>query len=290
MSYTTTLKEYLCEIKDKSKCCRKAFLYGVYISALDKNAIKLPSEAACNSVATLLEEELSLSASKKLTAKTAKLVFDDVTLLEKQFGTTDESLALGIIKCDACLNAFSRGVFVGCGHMNDPKGEHHLELVIGGVVADELLEVLDGEGVTLSKTCRKGKELLYCKSGDAIQDFLTYIGAVKFSLDMMKERVTKEMRLYASRVRNFDFANINKATMAAGTTVEAIHLLEQTGVLSSLSPELIETAKLRLEFPDATLEELRKKIEPPISKSGLNHRLKRLESEAKAIAEKNTNQ
>ena len=203
--------------------------------------------------------------------------------LEKEYGVAGDRLRFGIAKCEGCLASFVRGVFVGCGKINDPKSANHLEFVIGEPLADELLELLSDEAISMKKTTRNEKTLLYCKSGENIQDLLTYLGAMKDSLDMMEARITKEQLQYASRLSNFDYANIKKATNAASNHIEAIRFLESSGTLMRLSPELIATAKLRLEYPDATLEELRHKIEPPISKSGINHRLKKLVAEAEAM-------
>lgn len=221
--------------------------------------------------------------------KKCVLIPNSLELLEKEYGKTGDRLKFGVAKCDGCLNAFVRGVFVGCGTMNDPKGENHLELVIEEPLASELLELLADEAIVMKKTTRNSKTLLYCKSGDVIQDMLTYLGDMKYSLDMIQARITKEQLQYAARISNFDYANIKKATAAASNQVDAIKYLSEKGILARLSPELIETAKLRLEYPDITLDELRKKIEPPISKSGLSHRLNKLVAEAEAAMDVETN-
>lgn len=242
----------------------------------------LSSKNIGDNIAERFEEMFDFEFKKEQKTKRLTIIPQNMEILEKEYGKAGDRLKLSVAKCDGCLNAFVRGVFVGCGTMNDPKGEHHLELAISAPMADELLALLGGEDVAMKKTTRNGKTLLYLGSGDMIQDFLTYIGAVKFSLDMIQARVTKERLQYASRRSNFDYANIKKTTVAATTQVDAVKYLSDTGLLARLSPELIETAKLRLEYPTATLDELRQKIDPPISKSGLNHRLGRLVTEAEA--------
>jgi len=278
----------LCEIKEKNVCCHNAFLYGIYTSSMKNGKMTFGSEAIAKIVNSRFAEIFGLELELEKKPKKCALKTENTDLLEKEYGFPCDRLNFGVAKCEGCLSAFVRGVFVGCGTMNDPKGSNHLEFVIEEPLADELLALLEDEAVTMKKTVRKGKTLLYCKSGEVIQDLLTYLGAMKDTLDMMEARITKEQMQYASRLSNFDYANIKKATVAASNHIEAIKILDSEGVLMRLSPELIETAKLRLVYPDATLEELRQKIEPPISKSGLNHRLKKLVEEAEAITGRET--
>lgn len=286
MSYSTDLKEHLCEIKEKSNCCHNAFLYGVYASSMKDGKMLLATENIADGIIARLKEIHDISSKKEKKTKKCAVVPENVKKLEAEYGEPCSGLKMSVAKCENCLNAFVRGIFVGCGTMNDPTGDNHLELVIDGVLADELLELLSDEAIFLKKSERKGKTFLYCKSGDVIQDMLTYLGDMKYSLEMIQSRVTKEQLQYASRYRNFEFANLSKATMSGQSQVDAINLLEKKGVLRRLSPELIETARLRLENPGATLDELRQISGAAISKSGLNHRLKRLVEEAEALKTK----
>lgn len=188
----------------------------------------------------------------------------------------------GYVKgCGACLQHYVAGVFVACGTVANPTKGYHLALKPAEADIEALSALLTAAGFPPRVgVTRSNKPRLYYKDGDTIIDFLTYIGAGKFSMAMIQEKITKEIRAMENRRSNAEFANLDRAATAAAEQSRAIALLKKHGALSSLSKELEETANIREQNPFMPLGELCMQFSPPISKSGLNHRLKRLIDEA----------
>ncbi len=189
-------------------------------------------------------------------------------------------------KCAACRNHYVAGAFVGNGTVTDPLKGFHLDIKATASVAKALNEVLAEEDLTPGMCeMRGGKVRLYYKGSSRISDFLTFIGASKYALEFMEQEVLRNLRSKENRMANAEFANIDRAATAAAEQIRAIAFLREKGVLSSLPDELIATAKVREANPFMPLGELCREFSPPISKSGLSHRLKRLIAEADKLAE-----
>ena len=201
----------------------------------------------------------------------------------------DAPLALNsrLFKRDCCVQAFVRGAFLACGSVTDPNKEYHLEFSVPSLsLAEGLLSLLQEHGIPIKLASRKGIRLLYLKESEPIEDLLTYMGAVNNSLELMNVKIYKDVRNKVNRVTNCETANIEKTVNAAAGQVEAIRLIEQTLGLDELPEDLREVAGLRLENPDMSLRELCQSLVEPISRSGVNHRLKRLMAIADEIREK----
>lgn len=184
-------------------------------------------------------------------------------------------------KCAACRNHYVAGAFAASGTVTDPSKDFHLEIKATEAVAVTLQEILADEGLEPgSCAMHGGKVRLYYKGSSRISDFLTLIGAARFALEFMEHEVMRNVRSKENRRSNAEFANIDRAATAAAEQIRAIALLKDRGALSSLSDELVATARKREENPFMPLGELCKEFSPPISKSGLSHRLKRLVEEA----------
>ncbi len=187
--------------------------------------------------------------------------------------------------CPSCRASFVAGVFVGCGTVTDPEKGFHLDMKVPRALAGRVAAILDEEGLTPHAcSMQNGKVRLYYKVSALISDFLTYIGAVKFALEVLETEVIKNVRSKENRKFNAELANIDRAATAAAEQMRAIAVLKKHGVLSTLPEELVLTAKLREENPFMPLGELRMMFSPPISKSGLSHRLKRIAEEADKLA------
>ncbi|MBQ3081328.1 MAG: DNA-binding protein WhiA [Clostridia bacterium] len=183
--------------------------------------------------------------------------------------------------CPACRNHYVAGAFVGGGTVTDPSKDFHLEIKAADNVSAFLKSVLAEEGLEAGECpLRGGKVRLYYKGSSRISDFLTFVGASKFALEFMEYEVMRSVRSKENRRSNAEFANIDRAATAAAEQMRAIALLKEKGALSLLSDELIATARKREENPFMPLGELCKEFSPPISKSGLSHRLKKLVEEA----------
>ncbi|MGI6604711.1 MAG: DNA-binding protein WhiA [bacterium] len=185
---------------------------------------------------------------------------------------------------ECCRKAYLRGFFLGAGSISNPKRAYHLELVTGNRIhASHLIRLLRSFRLRARRVERKGRHVVYLKEGDEIASFLTLVGAVRTRLDFENIRVLKGMRNQVNRLVNCETANMTKAVDAAVRQVESIRYLVERVGFDALPPPLREIARLRLEFPEATLRELGAYLTPPLGKSGVNHRLRRLEELAERL-------
>ena len=190
------------------------------------------------------------------------------------------------LKHSCCSAAFLRAVFLVCGTVSDPENSYHLELGLKREeLADDLLEIIAGVLPLPNSTKRSNRLSLYYKDGDSISDFLTFIGASQFSLEMMGIKILNDMKLTISRRTNCETANLAKTTDAAMKHMAAIEYLEKENYIKLLPQELKDAAKLRKEHPEASLSELVKIAGNTMTRSGLNHRLNRLVEAAERYKE-----
>ena len=142
---------------------------------------------------------------------------------------------------------------------------------------------MTGQGFKARTVCRKGKYIVYLKDRESIADFLGYVGAVNAMMEMENSLILKDMRNSVNRKVNFETANIERTVGAAVKDIEDIRYIESHGGLKQLHGGLKEIAQLRIEYPDATLKSLGEKVDPPIGKSGVNHRLRKIREYAERL-------
>lgn len=187
------------------------------------------------------------------------------------------------------LGVFTAGAFLACGSVNDPEKEYHLEFAVpDDKLASELKALLGDIGVNAKTSIRRGQHIVYIKGSESIEDTLTFIGAQQCTLDLMNVKIYKDVRNKANRIANCDSANIDKVVNAAVKQLEDIKLIDRTLGLDNISEELRDIAQLRLDNLDMSLREIGDTLEPPISRSGVNHRFKRLAKIADDIREGRT--
>lgn len=172
---------------------------------------------------------------------------------------------------------FVAGAFMVCGSINDPSKEYHLEFVTPDeILSEQLGKILSSFGIQAKFTVRKNSYIVYIKESENIEDLLTIMGASRCTLNLMNVKVEKEMRNKVNRAVNCDSANIEKALNASEKQIKNISLIENKIGIKSLPEELQEIAELRLANPDFNLKEISENLDPPISRSGANHRFIRL--------------
>ncbi len=187
------------------------------------------------------------------------------------------------------LGVFTAGAFLACGSVNDPSKEYHLEFAVPEEkLASQLGALLRDIGVNAKTAVRRGQHIVYIKGSESIEDTLTFIGAQQCTLELMNVKIYKDVRNKANRIANCDSANIDKVVNAAVKQLEDIKLIEREIGLGQLATELREVAELRLENSDMSLREIGNALEPPISRSGVNHRFRRLGKIAEEIREGGT--
>ncbi|MBE6707754.1 MAG: DNA-binding protein WhiA [Ruminococcaceae bacterium] len=179
--------------------------------------------------------------------------------------------------CHDCLSSFLAGLFVASGNISDPDKSYHLEFSIpDDDTADAISEVLTEAGFDAGRTIRKGRVILYFKNSTVIEDILGFIGASSGAFELMNAKIVREMRENTNRQVNCDAANISKTLSASERYIKVIDELKECGLFNSLTGDLKETAEMRTKFPDISIAELGQKFSPPISKSGVKHRLDKI--------------
>ncbi|MCU6763257.1 Putative sporulation transcription regulator WhiA [uncultured Roseburia sp.] len=208
-------------------------------------------------------------------------------IVEKVCLGREEDLCGTVLKRDCCRRAFIRGAFLASGSMSNPGKSYHLEIVCrSGQQAQLLCGLLGGYGIQAKIVLRKNKSIVYVKESEGIVDLLNLMEAYQASMELENVRIIKDMRNAANRQYNCDAANINKMVQAAARQVDDIRFLKERVGLASLPPNLFEIASVRLEHPDVSLQELGSYLNPPVGKSGVNHRLRKLGAMADELREK----
>lgn len=185
---------------------------------------------------------------------------------------------------DHCRRAYLRGTFLGSGWVAAPERQHHLEMTTTETeAADALGQILFSYGLPVRMVYRKDTMVLYLKDADQIAKFLGLVGASEALFHFEDVRAMKEMRNLVNRQVNAETANLGKTAEAAARQVEAVRKLQAAGQLDQLSAPLRELAQLRLNHEEASLKELGELCNPPVGKSGVNHRMRELLRLAESI-------
>jgi DNA-binding protein WhiA len=194
-----------------------------------------------------------------------------------KIGNPDETVSQLLIKNACCQRAFLRGAFLGCGSVNDPAKTYHLEFVCPSEEkAKQLQQVIGGFDISTKITTRRKSYVVYIKEGEAIVDLLSVIEATNSLMDMENARIYKEVNNSVNRRVNCEMSNIRKTVSASARQIEDIIFIRDNYGLDKLPESLRQMAYVRLEFPEAPLQELGEHLDPPVGKSGVNHRLRRL--------------
>ncbi len=189
-----------------------------------------------------------------------------------------------LIKNACCKRAFLRGAFLCIGSMSDPEKSYHLEFVcLTRRQALQLQEIIRDFDIEARIVTRKNHDIVYMKEGAGIVDLLNVTGAHISLMNLENLRIVKEMRNSINRRVNCETANITKTVNASTKQIQDIMLIQKTLGLKGLQDSLREVAEVRLEYPEATLKELGEYLNPPVGKSGVNHRLRKLSEIAERI-------
>ncbi len=181
------------------------------------------------------------------------------------------------MKCDVCLREFLRAAFIMCGSVTDPAKQYHLDFSSSDEGVIKIISaVLEKAGFVAGHGKRKNCFIVYFKDSDIISDLLVYLGATASAFEIMNGKILKEVRNNANRLVNCDTANIEKTINASQKYIEAIEYIKSREALSTLPSELREVSELRIKFTQASLNELASKCQPPITKSGMKHRLEKI--------------
>jgi len=284
VSFSSEIKRELCAAGSVSPNEAAAMLYGLFFAGrtLDgKPSIQTENTDLLNAARALCE--LVFPNEKTETKRLVKNGNSLYTFRVKSrkfaelFGDLSRINSGVISGNDADSGAFLRGVFVSCGSVTDPNKEYHLEMILPENERTEPLRAfMDEHGMPVKVTLRAKSSVLYFKTSELIEDFLTYIGAGSHALEIMQVKIEKDIRNRANRCVNCDSANLDKTVAASEKSRRDIETIYELFGEENLTAELRETAALRLENPESSLSELCGMHNRPISRSGLNHRLKKL--------------
>lgn len=307
MSYSSETKEELCRFEPDSVCCLLAELSGIISAAGSvvirgggekRLSIETENSAVARRVFRLLRdvfevtpELVTLSHARLGGRKTFRCVIsgDEAGFVLEGCGIDyfqRRGVPREVTARKCCRMSFLRGVFLACGSVTDPEREYHLEFVLGDeAFAVALQKLIARFGLTASLGQRRQMKLLYLKGQSAISDMLSIFGANTARFAMEDAFIRKELRNNANRAVNCDSANVQRAVTAASRQTQAIERIIAAKGEDGLPPQLKETARLRLQYPEMSLEELGMMCDPPVGKSGVNHRMRRLEQMAAELDE-----
>ena len=292
MSFSSEAKAELCQQRPDKKCCALAESYGVLLycktfSAQEIRIITASPEFAAR-LPRLFKRAFGLGFDvlpKEGTAGKSSFKITDRDKLKKIFdafgaeidGTVSHHINFGVIEDDCCRASFIRGAFLAGGSVTDPEKRYHLELATPHLQAGREVEALLRDmGYEPKNVQRQGNGVTYFKQSDHIEELLTRIGAPAAAMEVMAAKVEKEMRNTVNRRVNCDAANVDKAVAASREQVEALTRLTDAGVVATLPVKLQEVAVARLLQPELSLSELAETFDPPLTKSCLNHRMRKL--------------
>lgn len=291
-SFSYTVKEELvAEINDRDK--KFACLYSMllFCKQFDRDGISIQTEH--NKVAelfiSLVDDVLRKKGAVTCVEKKKKTGMSYLLTVNSR---EDTEKLLNIYRCfndgdtrriitgnfeTNSLGAFLAGAFLAAGSMIDPNNSYHLEYITPHrTLCEEFCDTLKLIGVTAKISERKGNYIVYIKESENIEDVLTFMGASMSSLEIMNVKILKDVRNKANRIANCDSANIEKTIAASYKQIDDIEYIMNTAGFDSLSDELREIAETRMENPDMSLRELGQALTKPISRSGVNHRMRKL--------------
>lgn len=291
MSFCSKAKAELCKIPISKTCCAVAESYGVllFCNTFSPTSIRIVTESRdfAQRLPKLFQKAFSLKFDQTPETEQGKQIFsmDDPRKLHRiydVFGleaatTVALQVNLGILEEDCCRVSFLRGAFMAGGSVTDPEKRYHLELATSHLrVSREVKHLMEEVGFAPKCVTRAGSHVLYFKQSDQIEDFLTTLGAPVCAMGIMEAKVEKDLRNGVNRRVNCETANLGKAVDAAQEQLAAIRRLKERGLYEELPQKLKETAQLRQDHPEATLLELSQMQDPPVSKSAINHRMRKL--------------
>lgn len=298
MSFSSEIKDELIKIENMPECCTHAMAYGMFLFGrsftLSDVSLMTDNESVANKYLELAERACCLNAQLSV-SKAGKYTVSFE-------GDKDREKVLSVFSCtgnerthridrgnltnDAadneentgcCDAAFLRGVFLSCGTASDPNKSYHLEFVVPfKTLSLDLMKILNEYGIKAKHMVRRYVNVIYIKDSESIEDILTLMGAHMASMEIMNIKIYKDVRNLTNRRNNFENANLSRTVFASFDQVSAIEKLKISGAFDSLPDDLKQVAVLRIDNPDASLREIGELCIPKMSRSAVNHRLKKL--------------
>ena len=304
MNYSEQIKEGILRNEPKKLCCNRAFCCGILAGA------ELNFDSAESREETITfrteQENVALLAQRLVQARFGKepelligsrpghrvytisvhskplqkFLHTISGALPEDFTARRDALSL---KCPECKASFLRGLFLGCGSISDPQSSFHLEFRVPPERADAISSILSEEEEAPLRVTRREKIGLYYKKSTVIGEFFSIIGENGLYFAIADKQIERQIRASENRLNNCEMKNLEKTVTASLAQIAAVKELFLSGEIERLPQELRETAVLRLEYDDDSLAKLAARHVPPITKSGLNNRLRRIMETARDI-------
>ena len=304
-SFIKKIKQELIKTQDKGDCCSLALLYGVIFSSgsvvVEGGEKYLEITTSCNELFEKINEittniygqvcELSINEDSIMNHTTyqirmplleAKVMLEDLEILKS--GKYDFSFNNHIIENDCCKVSFLKGVFLATANstikFSDEKQNlagYHLEFVLSSEEKADLVSQLLAEFGMIERTIYRGNfAVVYLSDYDSILSLVGLFGASKTYLELENENATRDLKKQLNRQLNFVNANLNKQSEVSAKQISAIREIDEVLGLNNLPEKLCVVAKARLENPELSLGDLITKLNEKVSKSGINHRMRKL--------------
>jgi len=303
-------KDELARIFPEKRCCQKAELaalsrvdgtliistnhrLGLQIvtenAAVARKIIRLGKQVFGLDVELQIKKSMRLKKSNSYVVRipsTARLqeILQELGILDN-FGQIRPGIKKSLIRNSCCRRSYLRGAFLGAGSVNSPEGNYHLEIIVNdNTYAEDLAALMNRfPDIQAKISSRKNWKIVYLKESEQIVNFLNVIGAHQALLKFENIRIVKGMRNQVNRLVNCETANLNKIVNASMKQLENIKIIQDMIGLDKLPLRLQTIASLRLQNPDVSLKELGEMMDPPIGKSGVNHRMRKLEELAEEL-------
>lgn len=312
MSFSSNVKNEISKVLMSEKCCQTAELSAlikmtgtIQLAGKNRIGIKLVTEnaAIARKIFTMLKSnfdihtQVAMAKNRQLkknysytllvnSEEASEEVLKGLDIIKEKGSSfrINQRIPQSFIKNECCKKAYLRGVFLGGGSISDPEKTYHLEVVTNNKgYAEDIKNLINTYGLSAKIVNRKNSYVVYLKEGENIVDFLNIIGAHNALLNLENVRIYKEMRNNVNRIVNCETANLSKTVNAAMRQISNIKYIKENLGLNKLPKSLREMAEMRLLHQDASLKELGEMMNPSVGKSGVNHRLRKLDQIAEDI-------
>lgn len=306
MSFTADVKDELARVTPECSHCEKATLAALvriegtlFVSGPGRYrmevATDVPSVArlVIRMLHALYQLKTELTVRRSVLHKTPNYLIEvpaqpalapalrDMGVLSDEDGL-ETGVKQSLVAKQCCAAAYLRGAFLGSGFISNPRSDFHFEIIVESAgLAEGLVDIMAAKGISARIMRRRNSHMVYLKSGNAILEFLAFTGAHHAALVMEQERVVKSVRNEVNRTINAELANQQKSSNAAVEQLFAIRRVLERHGMENLPPALQEYIRLRVTHPDATIKELGQYCNPPLSKSAVYHRVRRIEQMAR---------
>lgn len=298
MSFASRAREEMAQRSLQKDCCVRAAAYGLacFAKYFDAKGLVIQTEqphtvqmaqqlfARCGVQGEILQKQRPSGVLYEFNIRAP----EQVRQMHELFGTTGSETSLqidpGLIRCQTCVSAYIGAAFLCSGTMTDPQKEYNLEFLTARTnLAKDFEALLAEHEFAPHRTRRNGVNLIYVKTGANVQRLLSFMGAVNAAEQMGTLKAFKQVRNQTNRQTNCDTANLGKTARANAQTLKAIRFLEQQHALETMPEVLQQAAEMRMKYPDLSLAALCACFDPAVSKSGLSHRMKKLEAAADSL-------